>query len=137
MTLLYTDPLFLEHRTGAHPECPERLVQITRRLEESGLKDACNCPTWSAASIGRLELVHGREYVASVQSVSEQGGGQIEADTVCSRRSYDVARHAAGAVCDAVEQVVRGEDRRALCLVRPPGHHALANAAMGFCLFGN
>jgi acetoin utilization deacetylase AcuC-like enzyme len=137
MTLLYTSPMFLEHQTGEHPECPERLIQITRGLELSGLKGACTCPSWLPASMERLARVHGPEYIDAVQAFAERGGGQIEADTVCSQRSYEVARHAAGAVCDAVERVVRGEDRTALCLVRPPGHHALANAPMGFCLFGN
>ena len=58
-------------------------------------------------------------------------------DTVASPRSFDVARLAAGAVADAVARVVAGEDRRAFCLIRPPGHHALADRAMGFCLLNN
>jgi acetoin utilization deacetylase AcuC-like enzyme len=58
-------------------------------------------------------------------------------DTVVSPTSYEVALMAAGAVCDAVERLVRGEESNALCLVRPPGHHALVNRAMGFCLFNN
>jgi acetoin utilization deacetylase AcuC-like enzyme len=75
--------------------------------------------------------------VQAVHDFAARGGGQFEVDTVVSPRSYDVALLAAGAVCDAVERVVRGEDRTALCLVRPPGHHALAQGAMGFCLFNN
>ena len=137
MTLLYTNPVFLEHQTGDHPECPERLVQISKQLNQTGLIDSCVRPNWSPASTGRLELVHSPEHIAAVRAFAERGGGQIEADTVCSGRSYEVACVAAGAVCDAVERVVRGEDRTALCLVRPPGHHALVNAPMGFCLFGN
>jgi acetoin utilization deacetylase AcuC-like enzyme len=65
------------------------------------------------------------------------GGGRIEADTVVSEQSYDVAALAAGAVLDAVRRVVQGEDQSALCLVRPPGHHARPAGAMGFCLFNN
>ncbi|HEY2892920.1 MAG TPA: histone deacetylase, partial [Pirellulales bacterium] len=65
------------------------------------------------------------------------GGGRIEADTIVSPRSFDVARLAAGAACDAVRQVVSGVDKTALCLVRPPGHHARPHDAMGFCLFNN
>jgi acetoin utilization deacetylase AcuC-like enzyme len=79
----------------------------------------------------------GKRIAAEVANAAAQGGGRIEADTVISRHSYDVARRAAGAVCDAVERVLRGEDRQALCVVRPPGHHALAAAPMGFCLFNS
>ena len=66
-----------------------------------------------------------------------KGGGYIEQDTAVGGSSYDVGLMAAGAIADAVERVVRGEDNQAFCLVRPPGHHALENSAMGFCLFNN
>ena len=65
------------------------------------------------------------------------GGGRIEADTIVCPASYDVARLAAGAAVDAVRRVVGGEDTQAMCLVRPPRHHALPDVAMGFCLFNN
>jgi acetoin utilization deacetylase AcuC-like enzyme len=137
MTLLYYDPLFLEHRTGGHPERPERLIQVMRELERRGLDKRCVRPTWEPASHERLALVHAPDYEARVAAFCERGGGRIEVDTVCSRDSYAAARLAAGATADAVERVVRGDDTQALCLVRPPGHHALADAPMGFCLFGN
>jgi acetoin utilization deacetylase AcuC-like enzyme len=69
--------------------------------------------------------------------MAKSGGGELDADTIVSPTSYTVALEAVGAVCDAVERVLRGEDTNALCLVRPPGHHALASHAMGFCLFNN
>ncbi len=72
-----------------------------------------------------------------VQAFCEGGGGRIESDTVCSERSFDAARLAAGATCDAVGQVLEGHDKQALCLVRPPGHHALPAEPMGFCLLNN
>ena len=81
--------------------------------------------------------MHSPEHVAAIQAFSLAGGGRLEEDTVASRQSYDVAALAAGAVADAVQRVVTGDDRQALCLVRPPGHHALRDAAMGFCLFNN
>ena len=81
--------------------------------------------------------MHNPEYVLSVRQYADDGGGRIETDTVVSDKSYAVALRAAGAVCDAVKQVVGGEAQNALCLVRPPGHHALPKAAMGFCLFNN
>ena len=137
MTLLYTHPLFLEHRTGQHPECPERLTSISRQLQQAGLDRQCALPEWTAATIEQLSRVHRRDYISAVKRFSAGGGGQIEADTVCSPQSFDAATFAVGAACDAVRRVVHGEDRTALCLVRPPGHHALAAAPMGFCLFGN
>ncbi len=137
MTLLYYDPVFLEHKTGSHPERPQRLIDIMRHLERTGLDQRCVRPTWQPASDDRLALVHERGYLAQIEAFARAGGGRVEEDTVCSPRSFDAARLAAGAVCDAVERVVRGEDSHALCLVRPPGHHALADAPMGFCLLGN
>jgi acetoin utilization deacetylase AcuC-like enzyme len=70
-------------------------------------------------------------------SYAKSGGGYIEADTVVSPQSYEVALLAAGCVFDAVGRILRGEDTQALCLVRPPGHHAFSSHAMGFCLFNN
>jgi len=69
--------------------------------------------------------------------MSKSGGGDLDSDTVVSPDSYDVALKAAGCVTDATERIVQGRDTQALCLVRPPGHHALINRAMGFCLFNN
>jgi acetoin utilization deacetylase AcuC-like enzyme len=137
MTLLYSDPRFLDHVTGRHPENPTRLAHITRRLDESGLADGCLRPTFDPISLERLKRVHEPAYVAEVAEFVRRGGGQLEADTVVGPKSYEVALLAAGAVADAVERVVRGEDTTALCLVRPPGHHARPAAAMGFCLFDN
>ncbi|MCA9100405.1 MAG: histone deacetylase [Planctomycetales bacterium] len=137
MTLLYTHDLFLRHETGRHPECPERLRAISRRLHETDLPERCIQPVWSPVSDTSLAAVHSLEYAADVARACENGGGRIEADTVVSTESYAAARLAAGALSDAVRRVVAGEDRSALCLVRPPGHHALRDASMGFCLFNN
>lgn len=137
MTLLYQDPCFLEHDTGSHPEGKVRLEQIHQRLSQAGLEGKCHLPEWKPVSAERLARVHGLDYVQSVKDFAAHGGGHIEADTIVSPRSYDVALRAAGAVCDAVERVLAGEDSRALCLVRPPGHHAVQQSAMGFCLLNN
>jgi acetoin utilization deacetylase AcuC-like enzyme len=137
MALLYTDDRFLDHDTGQHPERAERLRQIHARLRDTELVDSCHRPTWKPVSPERLARVHSLDYAEMIERFAAGGGGRIESDTMVSRASSEVARLAAGAVCDAVERVLHGEDRHALCLVRPPGHHALQAGAMGFCLFNN
>ncbi len=137
MTLLYSEPVFLHHETGAHVERADRIRQIPQRMAAAGLEQRVCRPEWKPATLPRLRLVHSGAYIDEVWAFAKSGGGYIEHDTVVSPASYDVALAAAGAVCDATERVVRGEDRRALCLVRPPGHHALAGGAMGFCIFNN
>lgn len=138
MTLLYSDRRFLDHDTRpGHPERPERLRQISAHLDQTGLAAKCVRPQWSVASLEQIERVHDGAYIQSIHDLAERGGGRPEPDTVVSSASYDAARLAAGAACDAVGRVLRGEDNSALCIVRPPGHHALPVRAMGFCLFNN
>ncbi|MHB1034762.1 MAG: histone deacetylase family protein [Pirellulales bacterium] len=137
MTLLYSDPCFLAHETHGHPERSERLRLVQQRLDSGTLASQCRRPTWKPVSPRRLARIHTPTYAAEVRALAKSGGGYIENDTIVSPASYDVALQAAGSVCDAVERVVRGEDTQAICLPRPPGHHALINRAMGFCLFNN
>jgi acetoin utilization deacetylase AcuC-like enzyme len=137
MTLFYYDPRFLDHDTGVHPERPERLRQIIARLEVADLVAQCDRPAWQPASRARLERVHEPGHIDRMAAIAARGGGHPDPDTVVSAASFDVARLAAGAACDAVDRVMNGEAKTALCLVRPPGHHALAARAMGFCLFNN
>jgi acetoin utilization deacetylase AcuC-like enzyme len=138
MTLLYYDPQFLEHDTGrGHPERSLRLQQIIARLDSAGLLSQCVRPAWRPASRSRLELVHEPGHVDRVAALAARGGGHLDPDTVVCPASAGVAQLAAGAACDAVDRVVAGEAMTALCLVRPPGHHALPERAMGFCLFNN
>ena len=131
------DDIFLQHDTGDHPECSARLQHIHRRLSESGLFDRVIQRPVAAAVSGDLEFCHTSEYLERLQQLAAAGGGRVETDTVMSVQSADVAWHAAGAVIDAVEQVVMGAQSQAVCLVRPPGHHALKDAPMGFCLLSN
>src|SRR5690349_9635704 len=121
MTLLYYDPEFLKHDTGVHPERPLRLEKIVARLDASGLAGQCIRPTWQPASRERLERVHEPGHIDRVIAVAANGGGHLDPDTVVSPESARVAQLAAGAACDAVDRVVAGEDKTALCLVRPPG----------------
>ncbi|HEX3998583.1 MAG TPA: histone deacetylase [Pirellulales bacterium] len=137
MTLLYSDPRFLNHRTGDHPENPSRLEHIVRLLDASKLADRCRRAEWRPASPNEITGVHQPAYIEAVVEFIGRGGGQIEADTVVSPGSLEAAQLAVGAVRDAVGRVVAGEDATALCLVRPPGHHARPAAVMGFCLFNN
>jgi acetoin utilization deacetylase AcuC-like enzyme len=137
MTLIFSDSRFLEHQTGSHPECPERLRAIDRHLQASGLLGrAARCPVVPADEADLL-AVHDVDYLQELREFAAAGGGRIEADTVLSRGSTDAAWLAAGTATEAVRRVLAGEDRTALCLVRPPGHHALPAAPMGFCLLGN
>jgi acetoin utilization deacetylase AcuC-like enzyme len=137
MTLLYTDPIFLLHDTGRHPENAGRLRAIQSRLEEAGLVGHCIRGTVKPIGEAELAATHGPEEIDRVRRVAEAGGGRIEADTVVSAQSWRVALAAAGTAAEAVDAVLAGQDRNALCLVRPPGHHATPTRAMGFCLFNN
>ena len=137
MTLLYLDPLFCDHQTGNHPEHPDRITTLIQHLQETKIIQHCTPIPVTPVSLKLLQNTHLPRYVDQVRELSEQGGGPIERDTLVSRQSFTVALHAAGSVVDAVNRVIQGPDSQALCLVRPPGHHALAEQAMGFCLFNN
>jgi len=137
MTILYDSLRFLAHDTGDHPECAERFVDVPRYLDEVGITPRCHRKPWEQASLERVARVHDTDYLGQLFEFSCAGGGQIEGDTIMSADSFDVALLAAGAACDAVRSVVQGEHRRAFCLIRPPGHHALHASAMGFCLLNN
>ena len=137
MTLLYTDPLFLKHETGRHVEVPDRLRAITARLDKAGLAKKCTPGTYEPLTEEAVARVHAAKQVQQVKQVAAHGGGHIDPDTVVSPDSFTVALAAAGACAAAVDAVVKGPERTALCLVRPPGHHATPTRSMGFCLFNN
>ncbi|MGQ9725404.1 MAG: histone deacetylase family protein [Tepidimonas sp.] len=144
----YTHPACVRHDTGpGHPECPQRLGAIDDRMLTTGLLDALERRTPTPASAAELELAHDRVYVAAIRGLSDElrdtvaaGGPQrrsIDPDTVLSPHTWEAALAAAGAAIDATEAVVRGTLANAFCAVRPPGHHACRNRAMGFCFFNN
>lgn len=137
-TLLYTHPVFLEHDTGyGHPECAARLTAILNALKTAPFADL----EWRdapAAAIEQLTRIHPLKYVERVLArIPKQGYYAIDGDTIVSAQSGEAALRAAGAVCAAVDAVLAGEANNAFCAIRPPGHHAEPNQAMGFCLFGN
>lgn len=137
MTLVYYNPRVLDHQTGSHPEKPARLEAIAEHFGTHKLWGDDLMGNWTTADAEALHRVHVPDYLESVSQLAERGGGMADADTVVSRDSWEVARLAAGCVVDATRRVVRGEAKQALCLVRPPGHHALSDRAMGFCLVNN
>ncbi|MBL8795522.1 MAG: histone deacetylase [Planctomycetia bacterium] len=137
MTILYTDPLFLQHDTGKHPETSERLRSVTARLEKAGLPKKCLAGKYEPLAEDKIAKVHAPMMLVRAKQLAEHGGGRIDADTVVSPASFQVALAAAGACVAGVEAVLKGTDKNALCLVRPPGHHATPTRSMGFCLFNN
>ena len=134
---LVYDPIYLKHDTGQHPENASRLEAVISHLEQTGLKQQLipikPCP----ATIEELSLVHDTRHISQVQEVAQRGGGWLDGDTVMSPDSYDAALYAAGGAIRATEAVMNGEVDSAFALVRPPGHHATYQQAMGFCLFNN
>lgn len=134
---IFTHPAMLEHSPGAgHPESPARLKAVLDALADAGL--AGNRRAAAQAEVADLERVHPTAYVARLLEASPQTGlRQLDADTVLSPGSVPAARLAAGAAINAVRAVTRGETNRAFAAVRPPGHHAEPDQAMGFCLFSS
>jgi acetoin utilization deacetylase AcuC-like enzyme len=137
MTVLYTDPLFLKHETGRHPETPDRLRAITARLEKAGLPKRCARGVIKPLTEEAVAAVHAARQIEQVKQIAAHGGGSADPDTVISPESFNVALHAAGAAVAAVDAVLKGPEHNALCLIRPPGHHATPVRSMGFCLFNN
>jgi acetoin utilization deacetylase AcuC-like enzyme len=135
--LIYYDPLCLKHDTGSHPENAGRLKPLEGRLDDWVVRWGATRPKYAPATLDQLKLVHAAGYIDSIREACEAGGRRLDPDTVTSPMSYEAARLASGAVVDAVTRVVGGEDRIAFCAVRPPGHHALRDRAMGFCLFNH
>ena len=135
-TVLF-DKAFYGHETGNHPECPERLQAILNALEDGPLWDKVDAGPRRPATRNEIALVHDESYIDLVREACENGPTFLNPDTIVSPGSWDAALKAAGAMADAVRKVTSGELKHVFCLVRPPGHHATANRALGFCLFNN
>jgi acetoin utilization deacetylase AcuC-like enzyme len=137
-TALYTHAVCLEHDTGAgHPERKQRLSAVLRALEADAFKALrrVEAPT---ATLEQIERVHDAAYVRqALAAIPRSGMVHLDGDTVVSPASGEAALRAAGAVTAAVGAVLRGEVKNAFCAVRPPGHHAERDTAMGFCVFNN
>ena len=138
-TAIIHHPVFREHDTGpGHPETPSRYQVVMNALKGDG-------ELWSTlvevqareAARGDIQAAHSPQLYKHVERVVAEGIGYLDADTVVSMRSFDAARHAAGAPCQAIDLIMKGEVSNAFVPVRPPGHHATEERAMGFCLFNN
>lgn len=144
----FTHKACWQHEMGrGHPECPQRLDAIEDRLSASGLNAALQRREPNPASLTDIELAHDRMYVAGLRGLSDNlrdevaAGGprhaQVDPDTSINEYSWDAILRAAGAALDATDAVIAGELANAFCAVRPPGHHATRNQAMGFCFVNN
>ena len=137
MTTIFSDQHFLDHLTGTHPESPQRLTSIHDTLGSAGWLKSCRQGEVAKVTLDELAVVHTAKQIADARDLAAAGGGYLDPDTVMSPASYDVALTAAGTAIAAVDAVMSGADANALCLIRPPGHHATADRSMGFCVFNN
>jgi acetoin utilization deacetylase AcuC-like enzyme len=131
------DPIHLRHNVARHPEQPGRVEAIMQRLDAGGRLAGLQQLTPREASDAELELIHPASHVDYVRRLDESGGGRIDADTRVVPGTFAAATHAAGGTLAAVDAVLDGAADATFAVVRPPGHHATANQAMGFCYFNN
>ena len=138
----------LKHDMGpGHPECPARLGAIEDRLLITGLDMALTRREAAPAALADIELAHDRMHVAALRGLTDvlredmAAGGppytNLDPDTAINAYTWDAALRSAGAVIEATDAVIEGELENAFCAIRPPGHHACRDKAMGFCFFNN
>jgi acetoin utilization deacetylase AcuC-like enzyme len=137
--LIISHPDCTLHDMGdGHPESPLRLDAIASQLKTTGMGDLLQYRDAPMASIEQLSKAHDRNYVDAVFSASPvKGTVQLDPDTSMNPYTLTAARRAAGAVIYGIDQIMSGKYKKAFCNIRPPGHHAERNRAMGFCIFNN
>ncbi len=137
-TGIVRDNRYMNHAiNGYHPESPERLRVIYQMLQDEDLQGKFLELTPRAASIEELALVHTSHHIQKIASTAGQRLTMLDPDTYACAESFEIAKLATGGVLVAVDKVMAGEIQNAFAFIRPPGHHAEANRAMGFCLFNN
>jgi len=135
---LYDDRYQL-HKTGRyHPEVPERLGRIYQGIQESGLLSHLTRIEGRPADMRYIELVHDRNYIQRFEAACKNGDNIFDnPDNQMCPQTYEIAQLAVGGILNVVDRLMAGELDNAFCAVRPPGHHAEVNKAMGFCYFNN
>ncbi|SRR6266516_4005956 len=138
-TAIIHHPVYAKHDTGeGHPESPARYEVVMNALRaDTELWPKLVEVEANEAARGDVQACHASQHFKNVERVVREGTAYLDADTVVSLHSLDAALRAAGAACRAVDAVMSGEAGNAFLPVRPPGHHATAERAMGFCLFNN
>jgi acetoin utilization deacetylase AcuC-like enzyme len=138
-TALVQHPIYQKHDTGhGHPETPERYkVVIDAIKKDEDLSKRLVEITPEKAQQGIVQAVHTKSHFKRVENAFADGLDRLDADTIISMQSFDAALFAAGGAITAVDAVMQGEAKNAFVAVRPPGHHATAEHAMGFCIFNN
>ena len=138
-TALVHHPIYEKHDTGlGHPETPERYRVIVDAIKaDAKLSERLIEIAPERALQGIVQAAHTKDHFRRVEHAFAEGLDRLDADTVISMQSFDAALFAAGGACRAVDAVMTGEADNAFVAVRPPGHHATAERAMGFCLFNN
>jgi acetoin utilization deacetylase AcuC-like enzyme len=131
--------IYLEHKTTpGHPESPERLVTIVENLKAKGLFSKLVPITPSPVDMKWLTKIHTPEYIERAKRSCAEDAGYLDSlDVPISPESYEAALMAAGGVLSAIDAVMEQKITNAFCAVRPPGHHAVKDQAMGFCIFNN
>ena len=136
-TAFVYDPFNLRHTLEGHPENYRRLESTWSLLQNDGiLRDLIEVPS-SPAPLDALLRVHTPQYVEQLQAMSARGGGRIDGDTYVNPASYEAALLAAGGLLNLTDFVLQGQADNGFALIRPPGHHALSEVGMGFCLLAN
>jgi len=136
MTLIAYSERFLEHDNFSHPENSERLISIMKVLRKSKVFERLKMIEFQPLEEKDILEIHSEKMVEEIKSLSKEGGW-VDVDTYVCIGSYDIARLAAGGVATLASKVISGDDETGFALVRPPGHHATRNRAMGFCLLNN
>ena len=131
------DPIFLKHTQPGHPESAQRLEAILAELESSGVLASLQHIPSRAATLEELAYVHPISHIERAKQISQAGGGYFDLDTYATRDTYDAAATAVGSLIDLTLAVIDGQVNNGFAFIRPPGHHAMPDEAMGFCIFSN